>query len=209
MAVFDQGKFTRSDEELVVALQQGELASFTELMRRYEEKIERYLKHLVGLAEASDITQETFLKVYQNIQSFDAERRFSPWLYRVAHNVAVNWLRREGRMKSLTFSFDTVWPASGDTEESPIFEPVSTEAGPDRRFEGADKMAQVESCLNNLDIKYREVLYLRYWEDFSYEQISDALRIPVPTVGVRLKRAKVQLMLELKRVKDPEYVFNA
>lgn len=206
MAVFNQDKFTQTDEELAAAMQAGELASFTELMRRYEDKIERYLKHLVGNTEALDITQETFLKVYQNIQSFDTARKFSSWLYRIAHNVAVNWLRHEGKMKSTTFSFDTVWPSSGDSEDSPIFEPISPEAGPDRKFENSDKMARLEGAINELDIKYREVLYLRYWADFSYEQISDALRIPVATVGVRLKRAKAQLVASLEKAGELNYL---
>ena len=187
-------------------MQAGELVSFTELMRRYEDKIERYLKHLVGSTEAQDITQETFLKVYQNIQSFDCARKFSSWLYRIAHNVAVNWLRKEGKMKSATFSFDTIWPSSGDSEAAPIFEAVGPEAGPDRKFENSDKMARLENAINDLDIKYREVLYLRYWEDFSYEQISDALRVPVATVGVRLKRAKAQLVSLLQKSGELNYL---
>ncbi len=200
MSGFDQNQLKKTDEELALAMQSGELAAFTELMRRYEEKITRYLGHLVGSTEAPDISQETFLKVYHNIQSFDATRKFSSWVYRIAHNAGVNWLRRDGQMKRLTFSFDTVWPASAE-EERPIFEPADTGPTLDSNYDQKEALARAEELINKLDIKYREVLYLRYWEDFSYEQISESLRIPIATVGVRLKRAKEHLRLELAQAK--------
>jgi len=86
----------KTDEEIALMVQQGDIQAFGMLVDRYERKIKRYAKKFISSAEdAKDLAQEVFMKAYANIQSFNAERRFSPWIYRIAHNEFVNALKKK------------------------------------------------------------------------------------------------------------------
>src|ERR1700685_1546732 len=86
----------RTDEEIVKEVQGGDVESFRILVERYEPKMTRYARRfLFGADDAKDLLQEIFIKTYTNINSFDTERRFSPWIYRIAHNEFVNALKKK------------------------------------------------------------------------------------------------------------------
>ncbi len=172
-----------TDEAIALRVQGGEVEAFGMLMSRYEPKLMRYArKFLLDPDDAADIVQDVFLKAYQNIHSFDATRRFSPWIYRIAHNEYVNDLKkRTSRKTTFTIDFDTLFPtlAATDTADS---------AALDR-----DTRETLDKYLSKIDPKYREPLILYYLEEMDYRAIADILHIPVSTVGVRLMRGKTQL----------------
>lgn len=172
-----------SDEAIVVRVQNGDAEAFGPLMSRFEPKLLRYArKFLLNPDDATDIVQDIFLKAYENIQSFDATRRFSPWIYRIAHNEFVNDLKKRSNRKTVfTIDFDTLFPtlSAPDTADS---------AALDR-----DTRATLDRFLDQIDSKYREPLILYYLEEMDYRAIADILHIPVSTVGVRLMRGKTQL----------------
>jgi RNA polymerase sigma-70 factor (ECF subfamily) len=172
-----------TDEQLASAVQGGATNSFGELVERYEAKLLRYArKFLLDPEDAQDIVQDIFIKAYENLQSFDASRRFSPWIYRIAHNEFVNALKkRESRRTVFTIDFDTLFPhlQAADTADSAALE--------------RDTRETLEKHLGELDPKYREPLILYYLESMDYREIADILRIPVSTVGVRLARARAML----------------
>src|ERR1700727_2292342 len=86
----------QTDEEIAVLVQNGDAEAFRVIMERYEPKMTRYAKRfLFGADDAKDLLQEVFIKTYVNIKSFDPERRFSPWIYRIAHNEFVNALKKK------------------------------------------------------------------------------------------------------------------
>ena len=126
--------------------------------------------------------QEAFIKVYGNLRGYDPKRRFSPWVYRIVHNEAISFLRREKRFRWLDIEADTILPHLKSDEPSPEDDMVN-----------AQTKEHVRNCLDKLDVKYREVLQLRYLDEFSYEEIADILEVPRSTVGVRIKRGKEQL----------------
>jgi len=96
-----------SDEVLVASVQKGNTEAFGSLMARYEQKLLRYgRKFLSRKEDIEDIVQDAFVSAFQNIQSFDTSLRFSPWMYRIAHNAFVNELRRTQRRPLLAFNFD-------------------------------------------------------------------------------------------------------
>jgi RNA polymerase sigma-70 factor (ECF subfamily) len=177
-----------SDELVALAVQKGKTERFGELVERYEAKLLRYArKFLLDPDDAQDIVQDIFIKAYENLQSFDAERRFSPWIYRIAHNEFVNALKkRESRKTTFTIDFDTLFPhlQAVDTADSVALE--------------RDMRETIEKHLSKLDAKYREPLILYYLENMDYREIADILRIPVSTVGVRLARARGMLQKEAK-----------
>ena len=172
-----------SDEAIAARVQKGESEAFAELIERYQAKLLRYgRKFLADPDDAVDIVQDIFIKTYANIQSFDTSRRFSPWIYRIAHNEFVNALKKRGASRTIfAFDIDTLFPhlAAAETADSASLE--------------SDLRRSLEGHLEKLDAKYREPLILYYLESMDYKEISEILQIPVSTVGVRLARARAML----------------
>jgi len=170
----------KTDEQIARLVQSGNIEIFGELVGRYEVKLQRYgQKFLSGDKGAmQDAVQETFLKVYQNICDFDASRKFSSWIYRIAHNEFINILKKRHQETFSFFSTDVLFP-----------HPVAKEKA-DQPAEDNLTRQLINQCFEQLPPKYREPLVLYFIEQLSYEEISDVLRIPVSTVGVRLKRGK-------------------
>ncbi len=188
----DEQVYKLSDEALVKQVQNGETELFAEIIRRYEAKMLRYAYRFLLKNDAEDEVQEVFLKAYQNIQSFNPDLKFSSWLYRIAHNQFVNLIRKQSRSPLSFFDFDTLFP-------HPVA-PQRTE----REVEIKQIRQQLKSCLDRLDVKYREVLVLSYLEELSYKEISDVLKIPVATVGVRIARGKQALKKVYKQYFEDE-----
>lgn len=178
-----------TDEELAKAVQAGSADMFGPLVERYQDKLLRYgRKFLRQPEDIQDIVQDVFVSAYQNIQSFDAAQRFSPWIYRIAHNAFVNGLRKNSRNPLVYVDFDTFLA-------HPAYDDPAT-----REREQQEIKAMIEKSLEELDYKYREVLILYYLEDMSYKDIAEVLQVPQGTVGVRLKRAKEALRLAFEKL---------
>ena len=171
-----------TDEQIAIKVQAGDGDAFGVLIERYEAKLKRYArKFLNRLEDIEDLVQDVFIKAYTNIQSFDTDQRFSPWIYRIAHNTFVNELKRQQRGGFAIFEADTFLP------QLPAKETADSDAL------DADLKAELDSLLLELLPKYREVVVLYYFEELSYQEISEVLHIPVTTVGVRMNRARTKL----------------
>jgi RNA polymerase sigma-70 factor, ECF subfamily len=178
----------KTDEEVAVEVQNGNIDAFTVILERYEQKILRYgRRFLFDTREVEDVVQEVFLKSYQNIRSFDAKRKLSSWLYRIAHNEFVNVLRKKGRAPISFFDPETIFP-----------HPVSSEI-PEKDFAAAETKAMLDKVLDKLPTKYQEPLVLHYIEEIDYKEIAEVLHLPVSTVGVRIMRAKKLLREYLEK----------
>ena len=169
-----------SDEDIARKAQSGDTESFGVLVERYEDKLLRYArKFLLDPEDAQDLVQDIFIKAYENLQSFDASRRFSPWVYRIAHNEFVNELKKRQTRKTIfTIDFDTLFPNLQAAERA------------DTAALERDAREIMEKHLSKVDPKYREALILYYVEGMDYREIAEILHIPVSTVGVRLSRAR-------------------
>jgi len=178
---------TLTDEEIANRAQQGDTNSFGILVERYEKRITRYGKKFLSRNEdIQDIVQDVCIKAYTNSQGFDAERKFSPWLYRIAHNEFVNALKKRKRYSLSFFDPDTLFPQLSSKETA------------DAKVHIQEIQDMLNCSLDKLGLKYREPLILYYFEDLDYKEISEVLHIPSSTVGVRLKRGKQAL----KRIYD-------
>lgn len=172
-----------SDEELAERATAGDQQAFGVLAERYSEKLKRYgRKFLRDPEDIEDLIQDVFIRAYQNLKSFDTKLRFSPWLYRIAHNAFVNELRKKSRAPFFAIDFDTL-----------VSHPVAEEDS-QRDAERREAKELADAGLGELAPKYREVLLLYYEEGLSYKEIADVLLVPVGTVSVRLKRAKEALV---------------
>ncbi|MEI6352795.1 MAG: RNA polymerase sigma factor [Candidatus Nomurabacteria bacterium] len=188
MNTFDQEK-DLNDEEIALLVQKGNIAIYEVLISRYSEKIDRYLRKFLSSPEdIEDILQDIFIKCFVNIRSFDTDQRFSPWIYRIAHNEAINLLKKNS---SRPFSFDIF-------SETLTF--VHPKAKEDSENEAERELIKnyLDQILNDLDKKYKEIIVLYFYEDMSYKDISDVLKIPISLVGVRIQRGKEQIKKILK-----------
>ncbi|MCA9356746.1 RNA polymerase sigma factor [Candidatus Nomurabacteria bacterium] len=179
----------RTDEEIAAVVQAGNIYDFGELVLRYEPKMMRYARKFLSCQEdIEDLVQDVFIKAYSNLQSFDTSLRFSPWLYRIAHNTFVNELKRKSRFSLGVFEADVLLPQLPAKESS------------DDQVLETELKGEMELHLAKLAPKYREVIILHYFDEFSYQEISDIMQIPITTVGVRILRAKNKLKQTLKKL---------
>lgn len=173
-------KTAPSDEELASLVQQGQKEKFGELMKRYSAKLFRYGRQFLKNSDnIEDVVQDVFIKTYQNINSFDTTQRFSPWIYRIAHNTYINAIKKQNSGPLYLFDFDTLISHTA-IEEDPMV----------KEREQKEIKEIVDKGLSEIEPKYREILVLYYIEDFSYKEIADILKVPMGTVGVRVMRAK-------------------
>jgi RNA polymerase sigma-70 factor (ECF subfamily) len=180
---------TETDEALAERLQKGDKSVFVFFMQRYETKLLRYgRKFLPRTEDIQDIVQEVFLSAYVNIRSFDTDQKFSPWMYRIAHNAFVNELKKNVRNPLLLIDFDTFLShiAYNDPDET--------------ERERADMRVLIDKGLEEISPKYREVLILHYLDELGYQEIADVLRVPVSTIGVRLKRGREALRAAYEKI---------
>lgn len=170
-----------SDSQVVASVMKGDQSMYAVIVERYEAKLLRYAIYLVKDYDvASDITQNTFIKAYVNLRSFNLGKAFSPWIYRILHNEAMNVIKRS--KKTLTFS-DT-----GDASNN-----FSVDFDTDKVVDNNILNASVRACLSKISLKYQEVLALYFFDNLKYDEISDILHVPASTIGVRISRGKAAL----------------
>lgn len=169
-----------SDEQLVVSVRQDDKNLFGEIIRRYERKLTHYLRKFIrDPDELEDVLQAVFIKSYQNLYGFDVHKKFSSWVYRIAHNEAINHLKKQSKRG---ISLD-------EFELQLIDEKIDLPTQVDLKL----NKEKTEQALAHLKDKYREPIILYFFEQKSYEEISDILRVPVATVGTLLARGKQKL----------------
>ncbi len=158
---------------------------FACLVSRYEKKLLRYvLRFMPGLQEeAIDLLQEVFIKVYVNANDFDPSLKFSSWIYRIAHNEAVSWLRKKKARP------DTVVVDDEDIALLSVSEEMSSSL-----HETHLSRDTVERVLERMKEKHRTILILRFMEGKQYDEIADILKIPEGTVATNIHRAKKEFI---------------
>jgi RNA polymerase sigma-70 factor, ECF subfamily len=180
-----------ADSDLVVRAIAGREDGFEELVRRYQRPIVAYVYRMVGDYDAAlDLTQEVFIKVYNSLARYRAEFKFSTWIYRIAHNSAIDHLRRHN------MRFEDLARADGDggTYEKPIESGAPT---PEQLSERSERRAEIEEVVGNLPPAYRELITLRHALDFSYDEIAEVTGLPLGTVKNRIFRAREAMREEL------------
>jgi len=181
----------KSDQELV-ALTLVNQDDFIYLVDRYKHKLARYVRRLtnVALADIDDILQDIFLKIYRNLNDYDQAMSFSSWAYRIAHNQVISNYRAiaarpQGNQVGL--------------EDDGVGELVA-EIDIEREVDEKLREQLIARTLARLKPKYREILVLKFFEEKSYEEISDITRLPAGTVASRLSGAKKEFAREFKKI---------
>jgi len=172
-----------ADYELVQTAVAGREASFEELVRRYQRPIAAYVYRMVGdYDSALDLTQEVFIKVYNSLNRYRSEFKFSTWIYKIAHNAAIDHLRRHSvREQTLSGSVE------GERREITI---ESKRLTPEQESERKERRLEIELVVQLLQPAYRELIVLRHSHDLSYDEIAEVTGLPLGTVKNRLFRAR-------------------
>lgn len=163
-----------TDEELVLAIRDGDIASFEELVKRYQHGLYVFvMRFLKDEAASLDIVQESLVKIYQIIDRIDTNRKFSTFVFEIAKNAAISELRKRKHSVSLEQIVDL------ENDETFM-----------EQFLRLDAAQNVRRAVKKLPVKYRQVITLYYFDELSYEEVSKRLKIPMNTIRTHLKRAK-------------------
>ena len=167
------------DRELVALVLGGDDTAFEYLFNRYRDAIHRlFVQRLGGTNDADDLLQETFIKVYINLHRYNAEYTFGQWAYTIARNTFIDFVRR--RQDGL--SIDDRFAA-----------PASSAPTPEESFINLQQRTQIEHYLERLTPRYRQLVRMRFFEEYSYEEIAAKLALPLGTVKTQIHRAREQM----------------
>jgi len=179
----------KTDEQIVVLTLKNQ-DYYLCLMRRYEAKLLNYILKISNISreDAEDILQEVFVKAYQNLNDFDLNFKFSNWMYSIAHNATISAFRKK-RVRPQTISWEdkdlnNILKSTLDIEDTSL-----------------QKLSykQIVKIINQLPLKYKDVLILKFVEGKDYREISDILHKPMGTIATLINRAKKSLKQELKK----------
>jgi RNA polymerase sigma-70 factor (ECF subfamily) len=184
------------EQGLVERARAGDAQAFTRLVEKYERKIYRLAKHITQNDEdAEDVLQESFMKAYSNLDSFQGQSKFYTWLVRIAVNEALMKLRK--RKSDRTVSLDE----PHETEEDTVTREIAVwEDDPEKRYSREELRDILDRAVDSLKPGFRTVFVLRDIEELSTEETAEALGISVPAVKSRLLRARLQLRERLTRL---------
>ena len=177
-----------TDQEIVEAVLAGDQHRFSELVARYQGPIVNYVYRMLGHYEdAVDLSQDVFLKSYSALGSYRPKYPFSAWLFRIARNAAIDEMRRR-RLSTVPLDEPV------ETAEGTMGREIAGEApGPEQEYLDGEFRDNLERAVTKLPEKYREPLVLRHAAEMSYEQIAEALELPLGTVKTRIFRAREAL----------------
>lgn len=182
-AILQKEVLAFTDAELVTRAIGGREDVFEELVRRYQKPISGYVYRILGDYESSlDVTQEVFIKVYNSLHRYSAEYKFSTWLYRIAHNAAIDHLRR-----------NPINAQSLETENADGTYQLQIEAAgrsPEQDREISEWRAEIGKVVKRLPDAYKQLILLRHASDLSYDEIAEVTGLPLGTVKNRLFRAR-------------------
>ena len=177
----------QTDEALLVSYLDGDRSAFNKLISRYKDELLHFLIRFLGSrAAAEDVFQETFLQVHLSAQTFDATRRFKPWLFTIAANKARDYHRKHSRNAAMSLSASV--DSSGEGERFVDLLQAEVE-DPNAPLLDAERSRLVKQVVDSMPSHLREILLLSYFQRLSYNQIADSLEIPLGTVKSRLHAA--------------------
>lgn len=184
------------DHALLAATKAGDERAFEEIVRRYRNQITNYVNRMISdYDRAVDLAQETFVRVYMNVNRYQATFSFSTYIYRIAHNLAITELRQRKRRR--LFPLPTFFPEK-DSEEIEVDLPDAADVPADEVMISEERRQAVTRAIASLPEKYRAPLVLCDLEEKSYEEISSILDLPTGTVKSRINRARGLLREKLK-----------
>ena len=184
-----------TDAELIKKYLKGEQMALEELVRRYFKQVFLFIKTFIKQdQEAEDITQETFIKAWKNLKKFDTEKKFKTWVFQIAKNTCIDYLRKNKKMVSAD---------SLQEEQMAISLEHMKDAAPlpEEIFDSLGFEKKLEEVLNTLPENYRQTVSLHLQQDLTFQEISEVLNEPLNTVKSRYRRALMSIRQNLHKNK--------
>lgn len=182
----------KSDNEIVELVLKDQ-ENFLYIVKRYKTKLFSYIRRISNFSdeEVEDVLQNIFIKVYQNINDFDSDLKFSSWIYRITHNEVIDNFRKN-KARPQTSSFEV------DDDRIKI---LASEFNIEKEIDREKIREIIGEALSRLDLKFKDILVLKFFEEKDYNEISDIIKKPKGTVASRMNKAKEELkkVLEEKR----------
>jgi RNA polymerase sigma factor (sigma-70 family) len=181
------------DSALIKRALKGDQKAFRRLRVKYHDPIFKLINRMIrNREEVEDLIQEAFIKAFTSLASFNEEYAFSTWLYKIATNNSIDYIRKR---KLQTFSIDK--PI--ESEESDYsFELPDTEPEPDQELIAAQRKKMLDDAMNSLPPKYRQVILMRHVDEKEYQEIAKILKLPLGTVKAHIFRAREMLYKQLR-----------
>jgi RNA polymerase sigma-70 factor (ECF subfamily) len=182
------------DRELVLRCLNEDEEAYRRLLEKYRRPVYGIVRRMIPDDEdARDLAQEAFIRAFKNLRQFDLERRFSSWLFRIANNLCIDHYRRR-RLKTVPMvrSYD------GETEET--WELPDPSPGPGEEFSDRERARRLAATVQSLPPGYRVVIVMRHQQGLAYDEIAEALDMPLGTVKARIHRAHRLLKEKLTRM---------
>jgi RNA polymerase sigma-70 factor (ECF subfamily) len=177
------------ERSLITQTLAGDDDAFAMLVQLHQATVYNIAYRMVGQRDtAQGLAQETFLRAFKALDTFDLNRPFGPWLYRIATNLSINWTKRK---RPPMVSIET--PAMFDEAEPETLDIPESSAEPAARFAQTEMQAELRRAIVLLPVEYRSVIELRHFQELNYDEIAGTLKIPVGTVKTRLFRARRML----------------
>ncbi|MCA9727201.1 MAG: sigma-70 family RNA polymerase sigma factor [Candidatus Eisenbacteria bacterium] len=176
-----------SDAEIVERCLSGEEEAFRILVQRYERPVYGLIHRMVASDDdARDLTQESFVKVFRSLDQFDPTRNFSSWIFKIASNQTIDYLRKR-RVQTISIHADP------ENDDRPEIQLEDSAPGPSGEYAETRRRERLGELVQRLPAHYRVAVELRYSQQRSYEEIAETLDLPLGTVKARLHRAHHQL----------------
>lgn len=182
------------DQLLVERSKKGDREAFEHLVKIYEHKVYTIAYRLMGNhADAADLAQDAFIKIYQALPNFRGDSSFSTWIYHITVNVCRDELRKRQRRPTVSLD-DNNGEGNNNT-----YEIRSTAPGPEEMLDRSETQAMIQQCLDSLTDDYRTILVMREIQELAYEEIADMLGCSLGTVKSRLSRARQALKEKISK----------
>lgn len=187
------------ERQLVSLAQNGDLSAFNELVELHRGKIYAMIQNMIhNQADAWDLTQEAFIKAWKALPNFEARAKFSTWLYRIAHNVVYDWMRKRkiqsaGEFNDEIMTDATIEPSARTTPRESL--------APDQALANSELGIKIKDAMAKLSPEHRQAILLREVEGYDYKEIAEIIHSSIGTVMSRLfyARKKLQSLLENER----------
>lgn len=186
-----------SDEEIVARIKAGKVELFEAIVGRYQRKLINYIYRMINNLEAAmELCQEVFIKVYSSLDKYNPEYKFTTWVHRIASNATIDWMRKK---KLETYSIDD----GGDKDGLSLGDQLSTDdLDPLTNLEMRQLQSRIEEAIDELPFIYKQLIILRHINELSYDEIAEAVDLPLGTVKNRIFRGREILKAKLSGEMD-------
>jgi RNA polymerase sigma-70 factor (ECF subfamily) len=185
-----------NESEWLVRAQKGDDEAFARIVEEYQRPVYNLCYRMLGNPnDAEDAAQETFLRAYKSLSRYDINRSFATWVMSIASHYCIDQIRKK---RLTTFSMDD--------ENKSWFKPADPGPHPDKVVSQWERQVKMQELLEHLNPKDRAAVVMRYWYEYSYQEIADALSLTVSAVKSRLHRARRELALQWQSQEKNQYL---